>query len=257
MSAHWLHLGIHLANLKDRFLPDERVRELKTPEFFERDFDARAFLVLVHSSFEQFFEDVAADFAHGVVDAWLRGTVPSKQLVISIAAFAVVAGDFSKTLELPETVEDSEASLDIEPRTRLTASLREGLPKFQNRLGKNHGADLHYLRNLFVPLGIYVNPPPDARSALTHIANARGTFAHRRTVLTQGRFAYQPISATDAVADTERLFHWCIGFEDELTQSLQPPYARIHEAARSELLAKLCGTLTWVAAIQAGKVAKA
>lgn len=243
MSAHCLQLGTHLGSLRRRFLPDERLRELSEPGFFERDFDARAFLVLVHSSFEQFFEDIAAEFAQRIVDMWIGGSPPSKQLVVSVAALSVAIGDLSRALDTPDADDEAQLPTDIDPRTRLTECLRDGLSKYRKRLDKNHGVDLHYLRKLFIPLGIRVNPPPDARSALTHIANARGSFAHRRTVLTQGKFAYNPISASDAVADTERLFHWCMDFESELSDCLQPPYDRIHALAKAELLKRLCVAL--------------
>lgn len=229
-----MELGLHLQELRARFLPDDKLRELNEPENFQKDFDARAFLVLAHSAFEQFFEDVCADFAAKVIDHWNRGALPSKQLVITVACLSSALGDFGRALA--PTKDEGGTGVLGEPRAKLTTALRDANAAHQSLLEKNHGTDLAYLRSLFVPLGIYLTPPPDAASALTHIANARGTFAHRRTVLSQGRFAYQPISADKALDATEGLFHWCIEFERELSVSLSPSYVELLTLAKRELI---------------------
>lgn len=126
--------------------------------------------------------------------------------------------------------------------------MQDAVAKHRTLVDRNHGADIDYLRSLFVPLGVYVDPSPDARSALTHIANARGTFAHRRTTLVKGRFAYRPISATKAVAITEQLFHWCLEFDEQIVESLRPAYGTLETTARKELAHELALVLSGLAA---------
>lgn len=248
MRSLAVELGTHLAQLKARFLPDEKLRELNEPEHFQNDFDARAFLILVHSAFEQFFEDLASNFALASVDAWTKGSVPSKQLVVTLACLATSMGGLDKSLS--PTRDEAGTGVTGDPRSKLTLCLLSAIPVYQAELERNHGTDISYLRSLFVPLGIYLDPPPDAMSALTHIANARGTFAHRRTILRQGRFAYKPISATKALEDTQHLFWWCINLEESLLGSIYPSSEQLLNAAKRDLLRRLALQLSWIAQLR-------
>lgn len=240
-------LGSHLKKLRNKFLPEARVKELAKPENFEQDLDARAYLVLAHSAFEQFFEDTAREFASSAVERWNRGLSPTKQQIITICCLATSQGDFLKQLnsrhielinkerELVET----KAVLPVNPRIKLADSLRNGLKNFESLLEKNHGADIHYLNVIFTPIGIFVDPTPDAHTALNQIANSRGTFAHRRTAAKKGKFAYKPIAAEKALLNVEMLFSWCKDLEINLRSYLRPDYQNILKEAKFELICNL------------------
>jgi hypothetical protein len=246
MLRNAVDLGLHLAELRRSFLPEVKLKQLSEPADFEKDLDARAFLVLAHSAFEQFFEDTAVDVAQIALNGWLRNTLLTKQIAVTVACITSSIGDLGKVLTGKKSDVGTDAAT-TEPRAVLTTLLREAITTYRvSVIDENHGTDMHYLRSIFVPIGISVFPPPDARSALTHISNARGSFAHRRTTVAGGKFAYLPIAAEKALSSTQALFHWCLEFENDLAASLEPSYLSLHAATKKELIERLTKALVYL-----------
>jgi hypothetical protein len=155
----------HLIGLQDHFLPAKKINELAQPDNFEQDLDARAYLILAHSAFEQFFEDTARDFSKCVIDRCLSGLTPTNQQIVTLCCLAASQGDLNKSLNSDAGSEESYSELknlknsitEISPRTSVKNSLQEGKKKFDALLEKNHGADLHYLQIIFPSIGVYID----------------------------------------------------------------------------------------------------
>jgi hypothetical protein len=248
MLSNSYGLSSHLIELREHFLPTSKIEELAKPDNFEQDLDARAYLVLAHSAFEQFFEDTASEFAGAAVERWMKGFSPTRQQIITLCCLAASQGDFSKLLfldELPEQVgpelkkPNGKSGVGVNPRLKILESLQAGVKNFETLLEKNHGADIHYLRVIFTPIGIFIDPSPDEQTALSQIANARGTFAHRRIASKKGKFAYRPIAAEKALQNVETLLNFSSELESRLRKLLEPDYLKILEEAKSELVGKL------------------
>jgi hypothetical protein len=243
MLLNSVELSKHLTELREHFLPENKITELGQPDNFEQDLDARAYLLLAHSAFEQFFEDTAREFSTSAVSRWLAGSTPTRQQIVTLCCLSSTQGELGKSLALEPPTEDfagevkraERAAVEISPRVKFLAALETGKKNFDTLLEKNHGADLHYLRTIFPSIGVYIDLTPDAQSALSQIANARGTFAHRRTASKRGKFAYKPIAAETAISNVEILLHWCKEFEVRLRNSLRPNYKDIMTRARFEL----------------------
>lgn len=224
MLLNSVELSKHLTELREHFLPTKKVTELGQPDNFEQDLDARAYLLLAHSAFEQYFEDTARDFSTRAISRWLSGLTPTRQQMVTLCCLTSTQGELGKSLasDMPtddlvgEVRKPERATVEISPRTKVVDALEAGKKNFETLLEKNHGADSHYLRSIFPSIGVYIDLTPDAQSALSQIANARGTFAHRRTASKRGKFAYKPIAAETALSNVEILLTWCKEFEVRL-----------------------------------------
>jgi hypothetical protein len=247
MLTNAADLGLYLKQLRGHFLPDDRLKELEEPEHFAKDLDARAYLILAHSAFEQFFEDTAAEISELVLDHWNNTDVFTKQTVVSIATLGTTNADYARAVDASiRGVE--QGGIEPNPRRLLGDAIRSAVPRYKKDvIDENHGTDIRYLRSLFLPIGVVVDLSPNARSALTHISNARGTFAHRRTTLGAGKFAYQPLAAQKALTSADDLFEWCVEFEMNLRRNFDFSYVRLHDLARFELFTRLCAVLRTIA----------
>lgn len=254
MLLNSIPLNKHLNGLREHFLPAKKVNELAQPDNFEQDLDARAYLILAHSAFEQFFEDTARDFSKFAIERWLLGLTPTNQQIVTLCCLTASQGDLNKSLNSDAGSEESYSELknfknlitEISPRTSVKNSLQEGKKKFDALLEKNHGADLHYLQLIFPSIGVYIDLTPDAQSALSQIANARGTFAHRHTPTRRGKFAYKPIAADAALSNVNTLLIWCKDFENRLRASLKPNYKILMDNAKQELLNELVNAIKFL-----------
>jgi hypothetical protein len=203
-------LSSFLEELKDRYLAEHLAStdELSIDSY---DLDVRAYCVFAHAGIEQFFEELAEHALEDLISQWERGAPMSRKTVVSLISIATSQGVTRMHIEDDENVDQ------MRPLHYASNLLRANKKTLLQNIHKNHGASLKYLRNLFAPLGIDVNPDANADSALKRLANSRGAFAHRRTTSKKpGHHVYKPINPTDALAAARD----CLKFCKELTQSL-------------------------------------
>ncbi|WP_143450347.1 HEPN domain-containing protein [Janthinobacterium sp. BJB446] len=177
------------------------------------DLDVRAYCVFVHAAIEQYFEELADFSLNCVLEQWRSGLPMSRESVVSI--ISIISFDGMAKLK----IEDNEKNVQKKPLHYVSEVLNDSKKKLTTRFKDNHGASLKYLRALFTPLGMVVDPTANAESALSLLASSRGAFAHRRTMLTAGFYVYKPISPLDAV----QMANDCLLFCNDL--SAQIPYS--------------------------------
>ena len=204
MEIHSKALSEYLTDLESKYLPATN-REAWNAE----DFESKSYSVLAHAAFEQFFEDVALDFGERLLNYWQSGKLMDRRLIACIGC--IVAGDGNFLYLEADESKGQESSTH-----QLSKALRKRITFLRNAIDDNNGISLKFLRNMFGPLGINTELDPDTQSGLTFIARNRGTFAHRRTPKTNGKFAHKLVFATDIVKYVNLVFKHCERFESDI-----------------------------------------
>jgi hypothetical protein len=215
-------LEVHLQKLEQQFLAKHLAAPTSTPADY--DLDVRSFCVLAHAALEQFFEDVASQYAAQVHQTWLSGTHISKEVVTAIICLA----QFPKPFALD--VEADEAQPQMPIYHQVSEKLRESTQRYQLSVDENHGISLRYLRTLFSPIGLHVDPGPDAESALTQLAKNRGAYAHRRSAPANPRFAITATSPEDVKKCAESCLKFCRGFAQQMSDAFIEQYDGVCDA---------------------------
>lgn len=148
-----------------------------------------------------------------ILNQWTSGLPMSRASVVSL--ISIISHD--GIAKLP--IEDDEKSSQIKPLHYISDLIATSKAKLKRKVQDNHGASLKYLRALFSPLGISIDPDPSAESALSRLASSRGAFAHRRTMSRAGHYVYKPISPGDALIAATDCLLFCGELSGQLPQS--------------------------------------
>jgi len=181
------YLAKHLAEHENHGA--DEVKEVD-PETY--DLDVRAYCVFVHAAIEQYFEELADFVLASLLKQWDSGLPMSRSSVVSL--ISIIISDGVPKLK----IEDDESLEQPKPLHHVRELLENSRKTLTKKFRDNHGASLKYLRGLFAPLGMAIDPSPNAESALSRLASSRGAFAHRRTMQRAGHYTYKPISPADA-----------------------------------------------------------
>lgn len=201
MNENLNHLKGFLDDLKGRYLSGHLASTDVDPSIW--DFDVRAYCVFAHAAFEQFFEELAAYAVTRIMEQWTSGLLISKVTATSLIAIALYAGE--RKIKVITDEKDPQDS----PLAQISDLLRNNAKELVTRLADNHGASLKYLRTLFIPLGIPVEPGPNASSGLSLLARSRGAYAHKRTPQHLEFATYKPMEPKDALNATDDCFEFC------------------------------------------------
>lgn len=235
MEIHSSALSQYLADLERKYLP---VANRETGDAV--DFETKAYSVLAHAAFEQFFEDVAVDFGERLLNHWQSNKLMDRELITCIGCIVSGDGNFL-------CLETDESKRQEAPIHQLSKTLRKRVTLLRNAIDDNNGISLKFLRNMFAPLGINIDLDPDTQSGLTLIARNRGTFAHRRTPKTSGKFAHKPVSASDIVQYVTLVMKYCEQFESKIIDMFQDRNVLFRSEIRQQLFRELRRALKTIA----------
>jgi hypothetical protein len=135
--------------------------------------DVRAYCVLSHAAFEEYFEAVVMTVANKAVDGW----VLSRKINDVIPALLTWHG---AKLKIDEDAKNAETK----PFDYLRGLLTDAKAAFSNEVFNNHGVSIVYLRKLLIPVAIEIKNEPTLLNSLQKLADGRGAYAHKGRVKT-------------------------------------------------------------------------
>jgi hypothetical protein len=167
IDALYNQLDTYITQLEATFIAQHLVNPLALPDDYE--LPVRAYCLLSHAAFEEYFEEVAISILNNNHNAWLtKGTFSQCLITLSIH-YGVSKADIGK--DVPNNIRRS-ASL-------LKDTLNNARAWFTNYARQqNNGTSMKYLKRLLEPIGIDITNNPTHLSALQNLANQRGEFAH-------------------------------------------------------------------------------
>lgn len=152
--------------------------------------DVRAYCLLVHASFEEYFENIALTILDNSIDNYLKSKTINDCL-LSLIHFKCNQGKVNETIPLK--------TFDY-MRDRF-ADAKTSLSKEITML--NHGISLEHLNKLFYPLAIDIDDDPRLTYSLGRLWKERGAYAHKGTNTIQKILS--PKEAIEIVEDVTKL----------------------------------------------------
>lgn len=165
-----IDLKKHIEKLEKTFIRrfiDDRITnpdEIIDPDEYEHH--VKAYCVLCHAAFEEYFEDIALKVMHRCLDEWLDSRKYADTLVTLVSYYEQkLAINSNET-----TVFDS-----------LRGIFDEVKRKFSTDVHNNHGISLKNLRNLLIPVAIDITEDANLKNSLNQLVLERGIYAHKRS----------------------------------------------------------------------------
>lgn len=167
------------------------------PEVYE--LDVKAFCLLTHAAFEQYFEELCLHMMKSAVDKWISFRGATECLLMLLTRYGM-------KYKLPSKDEGPEIRIFDHVRT-----MAENVKQLYSRdIHENHGVSPKYLRSMLVPVGLDFNPDANTINSLCKLAEERGQYAHRGFV----RRSLAPEDVANYVDD-------CLRFAEEISRNAQ------------------------------------
>ena len=145
--------------IEDRITKPDEITE---PDEYEHY--VKAYCVLCHAAFEEYFEDIALKVMHRCLNEWLDSRKYTDTLVTLVSYYGQ-----KLTVNANEiTVFDS-----------LKGIFDEVKRKFSNDVYNNHRISLEYLRRLLIPVAIDITEDANLKNSLNQLVLERGIYAHK------------------------------------------------------------------------------
>lgn len=165
-------LTSHVAELTKKFiLPYIPADPSIAPEIYAHD--VKAYCMLSHAAFEEFFEGVALSVTDCAINQWLSKRKVSDVLITLLCCHGAKM-----------KIDDDETSLERKPFDYLRPLVENAKVYFAKEVHKNHGVSILYLRGLLVPVAIEISQDPNWLNSLSKLAEGRGSYAHKGRVKT-------------------------------------------------------------------------
>ena len=169
-EQHFTELKAYIDNLYrvfiSQFIPTKPGTK---PDEYEHQ--VKAYCILCHAAFEEYFENVALRVMIRSIDEWLKSRKYTDTLITLVLYYGL-------KLELDEN--------ESNPEKKVFDYLRPLFDQIKTRFSEdvhnNHGISLKYLRNLLIPVAIDIKDDIKLKNALQQLAKERGLYAHRQTV---------------------------------------------------------------------------
>jgi hypothetical protein len=166
-------LKAYISELEKKFIDRFLSSGLETnPEEYE--LDIRAYCILSHAAFEDYFEQIAEGVMIKGLEKWYS---PSREITPPLLALAAYSekriGYNEKKTEIPF---DQLREIFDETKTKLSTRIRK----------ENHGISVEHLANMLLPVGLYIKQDVNLRNSLDKLVKQRGLYAH------QGRLKKHP-----------------------------------------------------------------
>jgi len=130
--------------------------------------DVRAFCVLCHAAFEEFFESTALILAKFAAEQWKTARKANDVII------ALLSWHGSKL-----KIDEDEKNPEKKPFDYLRELVNEAKTAFSREIHNNHGTSIIYLRNLLIPVAIEIKQDPNILNSLKQLALSRGDYAHK------------------------------------------------------------------------------
>lgn len=170
IDAQYVELESYLSEVEKVFVqPFLPVDPAVGPEVYK--FHVTAYCVLAHAAFEEYVEDVALR----VVSESIKNYVNSSGNKINKSLVALTL-----FFEKKVTIDEDEDINEVRFFDRFRNMLSEIKTSYSNDIYKNHGVSIKYLRKMLVPIAIDIKDDAILKNSLKQLANARGTYAHKK-----------------------------------------------------------------------------
>jgi len=165
----------------------------------EYELDIKAYCLMSHAAFEEYYEQIALIVMKISIDYWLLHRISSDSAIMLISRYGL-------SYDLPE--EDEVQETKVYDHIRLM--LEKAKSRFSTDVYNSHGASPKHLRSLLIPVGIDFLPDPISSNSMIQLAKQRGTYAHHG-------FARSVLSPEDAVKYVED----CLKFAKEISNKVK------------------------------------
>ncbi len=168
-------LKVYVDNLYIKFLEKYEPKSPTQPPTHYTDYELeyKAYCLLVHSAFEEYFENIAINLTEITVDRW------EKTKKVSISTLALL-GTHGK-LKSEKTETNNQKSIIDNLSGTLLEIINTSNPKIRD---KNNTIYLGTLRELLTQVGVDITNDVIKVSSLNELIKARGDFAHKSSLLT-------------------------------------------------------------------------
>lgn len=157
----------YLERIEKQFIAELLVDEFAEPE--KCDLPVRAYCVLSHAAFEEYFEKVAIRVMDTSVEWWRTKGKATRPIILLIKCcpeiFKIDYEDDKDELKCFDYIKDY---------------LDKSRKWFSNQVEYNNGISLKYLKKMFYPLSLTISNDANFRNSLSQLALLRGDFAHKK-----------------------------------------------------------------------------
>ena len=149
-----------------------------------RDYEhhVKAYCVLCHAAFEEYFESIALKVMHRCLEEWLDSRKYTDTLVTLVLYCE------------QELAVDSSETRVFDYLRRVFNNVKQ---HFSNHVHDNQGISLQHLRHLLIPVAIDIKEDIRLKGSLNKLAGERGEYAHKRLI----PHVLAPEDARDCVND--------------------------------------------------------
>lgn len=160
----------HIALLEKTFIYPFIPAEPSTmPDKYEHH--VKAYCILCHAAFEEYFETIALRVMTKSIDCWLHDRKYNDTLVTLVSYYG---------LKLKVNLDESNEEIKIFDYLRDVFD--EVKKMFSKDVYENHGISLKYLRSLLIPVAIDIKNDVNLLNSLRKLAGERGEYAHKRLI---------------------------------------------------------------------------
>lgn len=134
----------------------------------------KAYCILCHAAFEEYFEEVALKVMTFSVTHWLNKThtVKTTETLMTLACY----------YGLKFKIDEDEKNLETPIRDYLRKIFEEVKRKFSKDIIENHGISIKYLRKILLPVAVDIKKDVTLLNSLQKLASERGAYAHKRII---------------------------------------------------------------------------
>ena len=164
----------HIAQLENKFINEYVPADpALLPSVY--DLDVRAYCILSHAAFEQFFEQVALKVMIQSIDNWMEPERKINGSLLALAAFS------DKRLKYDEMTSD----IPFDNLKNTFEAAKKSLS--QLIIKKNHGISADDLATILLPVGLHIHTDINLRNSLNQLVRTKGRIRTQRNA--QQRFS--------------------------------------------------------------------
>jgi hypothetical protein len=230
LNEHYINLVKYIAQIKGMFL-NKYIKSTPTfrPSFNEME-SVKAFCILSHASFEEFFENISEDVLSDRYNKYKyktflnvddikdlnKANIKVNEIINTYILMSTIALFESANLQSLKKFKAKIESMNIKDELTIAKIseyiisinsyvkeiLKESKEHHKNKIVENHGASLKYLLKILTPVGIDIPNNLNYHNSLAKIANSRGEYAHKVRSIKK---IISPPDARDYVLDCLKL----------------------------------------------------
>lgn len=159
-------LEAQLLVYKERFIdPHLPAKPGIEPSSYE--LDVKAFCLLVHAAFEDYFEKMCLHLMQHAIDAWISSKTLTDTLLILLCHYGGSCA-----------ISDKDNQKELAPFDYIRIVAGNVKQRFSKDIYDNHGISPRHLRSILLPVAIEFSPDPNTINSLVKLSLERGEYAH-------------------------------------------------------------------------------